>query len=179
MEADPTSESLLQEGSIPDYLDPFQPRPPATQALQFFLQDALDALEAATKDGAIDDESKRWQANYYYVKAKVEAKFAYVYEYDYMLGQIRKDALPPPIMLLPFQRPDCRVNGARPAKLAISRRFSVPSSGSSARKVRAKVLPTPGTVIRRSSFSRHAGDPRTSSPISSSTSSNSFSSILT
>jgi hypothetical protein len=53
--------------------------------------------------------------------------------------------LPPPIKLLPFHLPDCRVHEARPASTAISLRPSVPSSGSSAIKVRALAGPMPGT----------------------------------
>ena len=68
--------------------------------------------------------------------------------------------------------------GSKPARLAISRRFRVPSSGTSARSVRASVLPIPGKVTRRSSFSRQAGEPRTSVSISPSISGSSFSSDL-
>ena len=52
----------------------------------------------------------------------------------------------------------------------------VPSSGSSAMRVRAVIDPTPGTDARRSSFSRHAGDPRTPASMSPSISESSFSS---
>src|SRR5215207_8920847 len=57
--------------------------------------------------------------------------------------------------------PRLPVKGARPASAAILRRSRRPSSGSSARRVRATTGPTPGTETRRSSFSRHSGDPRT------------------
>src|SRR5438270_7408908 len=65
---------------------------------------------------------------------------------------------PPPIMLLPFHLPDLRVNGATPIRLAILRRSRRPSSGTSARTLRAIVLPTPGKVTSRSSFSRQSGE---------------------
>jgi hypothetical protein len=42
-----------------------------------------------------DKESKRWQANYDFVLARVEAEIAYLYEYQSMLGQMRKDQAPP------------------------------------------------------------------------------------
>ncbi len=42
-----------------------------------------------------DKECKRWQANYDFVLARVEAEIAYLYEYQSMLGQMRKDAAPP------------------------------------------------------------------------------------
>lgn len=60
---------------------------------------------------------------------------------------------PPPMKLLPRHWPDCRVHGARPARAAICRRSSDPSSGSSAISVRAIVGPIPGTEASRSSFS--------------------------
>ena len=73
----------------------------------------------------------------------------------------RTSALPPPMKLLPFHFPDWRVQGARPTRAATLRRSRLPSSGSSARRVRAMVLPMPGTEASRSSFSRQAGEPRT------------------
>src|SRR6266852_1570028 len=66
---------------------------------------------------------------------------------------------PPPMKLLPRHLPDCRVQGASPARAAIWRRSSEPSSGSSAIRVRAMVGPMPGTEASRSSFSAQAGDP--------------------
>jgi hypothetical protein len=42
-----------------------------------------------------EEKSKRWQAHYDYVVARLYAHLAYVHEYSYMLGQIRKEALPP------------------------------------------------------------------------------------
>src|SRR5829696_4922306 len=65
---------------------------------------------------------------------------------------VRTVARPPPMKLLPRHRPDCRVKGARPASAAILRRSRRPSSGSSARRVRATTGPTPGTETRRSFF---------------------------
>lgn len=41
------------------------------------------------------EKSKRWQAHYDYVTAMVKARYAYVNEYNFMLGKIRKDDLPP------------------------------------------------------------------------------------
>ena len=70
-------------------------------------------------------------------------------------------ARPPPMKLLPRHWPDCRVQGASPTRAAICRRSSDPSSGSSAIRERAMVGPMPGTEASRSSFSAHAGEPRT------------------
>ena len=46
------------------------------------------------------------------------------------------------------------ISGATPTRAAILRRSRVPSSGSSARSVRAVVLPTPGTEVRSCSSAR-------------------------
>lgn len=60
------------------------------------MAELTEALEDLKKAG---DQKKMatllWQANYDYVLARLEARIAYVLEYNYMLGQIRKDALPP------------------------------------------------------------------------------------
>lgn len=57
----------------------------------------LEGLEELKKAGEKRDEEKspRWQANYDFVLACLEAQLAYTYEYNFMLGQIRKDQLPP------------------------------------------------------------------------------------
>ena len=55
------------------------------------------------------------------------------------------------------QRATVPVEGATPTRAAICRRSRVPSSGRYARRVREICSPTPGTVRRRSSFSRHTG----------------------
>lgn len=57
------------------------------------LKDSLEELDAASKD--LDRQSVRWQATAEYVRARLKARIAYTYEYDYMLGLIRKEALPP------------------------------------------------------------------------------------
>jgi hypothetical protein len=58
------------------------------------LGEALEELKKAGHDRA-KESSKRWQANYDYVLARLLEKIAYVHEYDYTFGQIRKDQLPP------------------------------------------------------------------------------------
>jgi hypothetical protein len=57
----------------------------------------MDELETLKEVGAErkKEKSKRWLADYDFVLAKLEGRLAYVYEYNYLLGQIRKDALPP------------------------------------------------------------------------------------
>jgi hypothetical protein len=58
------------------------------------LMNQLEALKEAGEERA-NEKSPRWLANYDFVRAKLEARLAYVYEYNFMLGQIRKEALPP------------------------------------------------------------------------------------
>jgi hypothetical protein len=57
------------------------------------LTEALEELREAGKQRA-KEESKRWQANYDYVEARLTGRIAYVYEYNLMLGRIRKDDMP-------------------------------------------------------------------------------------
>jgi hypothetical protein len=57
------------------------------------LQEALDELKEAGNERD-KEKSKRWQANYDYVIARLTARMAYVQEYNLMLGKIRKDDLP-------------------------------------------------------------------------------------
>jgi len=59
----------------------------------FLLKEALDDLEKVGKERD-KEPSKRWQAHYDYVLARLQERIAYVHEYDSALGQIRKDALP-------------------------------------------------------------------------------------
>jgi len=58
------------------------------------LEEALTAMEKMRPLRA-QETSKRWQAHYDYVLAMLSARFAYVNEYNLMLGKIRKDELPP------------------------------------------------------------------------------------
>jgi len=53
------------------------------------LQDALDDLKKSEE--MKEAESKRWQANYDFMRARLEAQIAYLYEYQSMLGQMRKE----------------------------------------------------------------------------------------
>jgi hypothetical protein len=57
------------------------------------LEEAFAELEkvAEKREG---EKSKRWQATYDYVRARLLERMAYVFEYQYMLSEIRTDALP-------------------------------------------------------------------------------------
>jgi hypothetical protein len=54
------------------------------------LEETLDDLKRAGKERA-KDKSKRWQANYDYILARLEAQIAYLYEYNSLLGAMRKE----------------------------------------------------------------------------------------
>jgi hypothetical protein len=62
--------------------------------IQGDLEEALAELEEAG-NSRDREPSRRWQADYDFVLARLEARIAYVHEYNYMLALIRKDALPP------------------------------------------------------------------------------------
>jgi len=55
------------------------------------LEEALEDLRAAGKEGRKEEKSKRWQANYDYILARMESQIGYLYEYDSALGDMRKE----------------------------------------------------------------------------------------
>jgi hypothetical protein len=62
-------------------------------ATQDELAAALAELNGVAEDRK-NEPSKRWQAMYDYVKARLLMRLAYVFEYQYMLAEIRTDSLP-------------------------------------------------------------------------------------
>jgi hypothetical protein len=58
------------------------------------LEEALDELLKAG-EARRKEKSKRWQANFDYVMARLKSRLIYVYEYNNVLAQIRGDSLPP------------------------------------------------------------------------------------
>jgi hypothetical protein len=60
---------------------------------KLYLKEALEELRAVAKKRA-EEPSKRWQAQYDYVEARLLARLIYVSEYNYALAQIRTDSLP-------------------------------------------------------------------------------------
>jgi hypothetical protein len=54
---------------------------------------ALPALDDARKMRDMET-SKRWQANFDYIQARLQSRLVYLFEYDFTLGQIRADNLP-------------------------------------------------------------------------------------
>jgi hypothetical protein len=60
--------------------------------LVFFLEQAMDDLKEV--EGERAKETKRWQANYDFIKARIHAQLAYLEEYQGLLGRMRGE-LPP------------------------------------------------------------------------------------
>jgi hypothetical protein len=57
--------------------------------LMLHLNEMRDELKAAGENR--DQETRHWQANYDFMLARLEAQIAYLYEYQSMLGSIRKE----------------------------------------------------------------------------------------
>jgi hypothetical protein len=62
-------------------------------AMYVELDQLIQDLEKLAKQRE-GEPSKRWQANYDYVLAVAKARFAYINEYNFALGKVRKDELP-------------------------------------------------------------------------------------
>jgi hypothetical protein len=60
--------------------------------VMLYLQEALDELEGVEEDR--DKATLRWQANYDFIHARLQAQIAYLYEYQSMLGSMRKEFPP-------------------------------------------------------------------------------------
>src|SRR5579875_1267649 len=58
------------------------------------VEDALNELRDPKVVEARENESKRWQANYDFILARVQLEYAYLFEYQSMLGSIRKEFPP-------------------------------------------------------------------------------------
>lgn len=92
------------------------------------LQEALEDLKK--NEEMKDAESKRWQANYDFIRARLEAQIAYLYEYQSMLGQMRKE-LPPM---------DPKIHGGW--KLAATAKLQGDSAGKKLAKESSKTMET-------------------------------------
>jgi len=59
----------------------------------FTMEKTLEMMKEAS--GLRDKEdSKRWQANFDYCNARLQARYIYIFEYNFMLAQVRSDSLP-------------------------------------------------------------------------------------
>jgi hypothetical protein len=61
----------------------------------FELEQVLVRLRTVADNGLEKEKSKRWRAHFDFAEARLKARIVYIYEYDYLLGQIRTDSLPP------------------------------------------------------------------------------------
>ena len=59
----------------------------------FTMEKAINEMKEAA-ELRDKEESKRWQANFDYAYARLQARYVYVFEYNFMLAQIRSDSLP-------------------------------------------------------------------------------------
>src|SRR5262249_18822191 len=57
------------------------------------MEEALDAM-LALESKLEQEKSKRWQAHFEFTLARLQARLIYMYEYSFVLGQIRSDSLP-------------------------------------------------------------------------------------
>ena len=58
------------------------------------LEEDLETLTSDEMKKAMAKEPKRWQANYRYIVSRLEAQIAFLFEYQSMLGSIRKEFPP-------------------------------------------------------------------------------------
>jgi hypothetical protein len=94
------------------------------------IEDALEELQAKPVTEAREIESKRWKANYDFVLARMQLEHAYLFEYQSMLGSMRKE----------FPPRDAELhNGWR---LASTARLQGDSTGKKAYKAALKLLDT-------------------------------------
>jgi hypothetical protein len=59
----------------------------------FEIESAMEEL--AKVEAEREKEPPRWQANYDYIRSRLNAQYAYLNEYSALLGQMRKDQQPP------------------------------------------------------------------------------------
>ncbi len=58
------------------------------------IENALEELQAKEVTESKGNESKRWKANYDFILARTQLEYAYLFEYQSMLGSIRKEFPP-------------------------------------------------------------------------------------
>lgn len=60
----------------------------------FELEKVLSSMRTAREESLAKETSKRWQAHFEFTEARLKARIVTIYEYSYLLGQIRLDSLP-------------------------------------------------------------------------------------
>jgi hypothetical protein len=61
--------------------------------LIFDLEQVVGEMKSA-EETMNDETSKRWRAHFEFTRARLKQRLVYIYEYSYLLGQIRRDELP-------------------------------------------------------------------------------------
>jgi hypothetical protein len=61
--------------------------------IQLQIEEELQKMDTAAESRK-EEKSKRWQANFDYILAQLKARYAYIHEYNLMLGKVRKGELP-------------------------------------------------------------------------------------
>jgi hypothetical protein len=61
----------------------------------FELGKVLGSMRSVGEESLAKETSKRWQAHFEFTEARLKARIVSIYEYSYLLGQIRLDSLPP------------------------------------------------------------------------------------
>jgi hypothetical protein len=93
------------------------------------IEDALNDLrDPKVVEARESEKSKRWQANYDFIVARMQLEYAYLFEYQSMLGSIRKE----------FPPRDPELHGGW--KLASQSRLQGDSTGKKAAKEAQKLL---------------------------------------
>jgi hypothetical protein len=95
-EANPVERFDAPDPTKPQELDDFRNRVVAAQqgmGLAIFRLDVAKE-ELAALEADLAKENADWQARYYYVRAHLSARIAHLYEYNSLLGELRKE-LPP------------------------------------------------------------------------------------
>jgi hypothetical protein len=63
--------------------------------LIFELETVLGDMKQVSQDDLDKETSKRWRAHFDFTQARLKARLVYIYEYSFLLGEIRRDELPP------------------------------------------------------------------------------------
>ena len=66
----------------------------APLGISIFKLEGILAIMKDAEEKRESETSKRWQANFDYMRARVYGRIVYLYEYNYILGKIRGDDLP-------------------------------------------------------------------------------------
>jgi hypothetical protein len=60
----------------------------------FELEKVLGEMKQVAEEDMDKETSKRWRAHFDFTQARLKARLVYIYEYSFLLGQIRRDEMP-------------------------------------------------------------------------------------